>query len=269
MIKLRSSKKKISVLITVFNGEDYIKKCLVSLKNQTYKNWEAIIIDDKSTDNTLKIIKNNFKDKRFKITALKKNIGRIKAANYGLTKCKGDYIAILDSDDISHKNRFKKQIAFFEKNKKANIVVSWAHQIDKNGKIIGKFIGPVNPKIVKKQILFFNFIPHSTLMYCRKFAKKIKAIPYRFRYAIDYELYLKFLRHTDIYVIPEFLGNIRFLKNSITNAKKNRIMVVKDDLICLDYVKKHFDLNFKKKFIFLVRKIKLSIKLIIYKLNLF
>ena len=58
---------KINVLITIFNAEKYIKKCIQSLIDQSYKNWEAIIIDDKSTDKSIKIIKNNFKDKRKKL----------------------------------------------------------------------------------------------------------------------------------------------------------------------------------------------------------
>ena len=268
MIKLRSSKKKISVLITVFNGEDYIKKCLVSLKNQTYKNWEAIIIDDKSTDNTLKIIKKCFTDKRFKLIALKKNIGRIRAVNYGLTKCSGDYIAILDSDDIANKNRLKKQIEFFKKNKQAKIVASFAHKIDKKGKIIGKFIGPTNIQEIKNTLMTFNFIPHSTIMYCQKYARKIKAIPYKFKYAIDYELYIKFLRYTDVYVIPEILGSIRFLENSITNLRKNKLMVIRDDLICLKYTKKYFKFDFRNKINFLLRKNKLNIKLIFCRLKI-
>ena len=70
---------KINVLITIFNAEKYIKKCIQSLIDQSYKNWEAIIIDDKSTDKSIKIIKNNFKYKRLKITKLKKKNWKIKS----------------------------------------------------------------------------------------------------------------------------------------------------------------------------------------------
>jgi len=257
--------KKISALITVYNNEKYIIKCLESLKNQTYKNWEAVIVDDGSIDKTSKILKKNCHDKRFKVITLKKNIGRVAAYNYGISKCKGYYIAVLDSDDIAAKNRFKEQISFFKKNKEARIVASWAYLIDKNSKKMREMKGPTQKEKIRETLLFFNFIPHSTVMYCKNYAKKKRVFPLNFKYAIDVELYLKFLRHTDIFIIPKFLGKIRYLRNSITHSTKNRMMVTRDDLISLDYVNKYFNLNFKKKIILFLNKIKLIIRLIYYK----
>ena len=104
---------KASVLMTVFNAEKYLEHSINSLLKQSYKKFELIIIDDKSNDNSKRIIQ-NFKNKKIKKYFLPKHIGRTPALNFGLKKCSGKYIAILDADDLSTKDRLLKQINFLE-----------------------------------------------------------------------------------------------------------------------------------------------------------
>ena len=94
--------------MTVYNTERYLAKSINSILNQKFKNFELIIVDDFSTDESGKILK-KFKNKRIKKFFLKKHIGRTPALNFGLKKCKGEFIAILDSDDISLRNRLFSQ----------------------------------------------------------------------------------------------------------------------------------------------------------------
>lgn len=96
-------RKKYSIIIPVYNTEKFIKKCLDSVKNQTYDNYEVIIVNDGSTDNSLKIIKEYTKDNRFKVYS-KKNGGLSSARNHGLKYVTGDYIVFLDSDDFWNKD---------------------------------------------------------------------------------------------------------------------------------------------------------------------
>ena len=113
---------KISIIIPVYNSKKYLRKCLTSLKKQSYKNLEIILINDGSTDNSLDIC-NQYKkiDKRFKVYT-KKNGGTSSARNYGIKKSTGDYITFVDNDDfindnkcfedydyISHNHHFQKQ----------------------------------------------------------------------------------------------------------------------------------------------------------------
>ena len=107
--------------MTIYNHERYIKSAINSLINQKFKNWELIAIDNGSKDKSGQILK-NFKDKRIKKKYFKKNIGRTRCLNYGLKFCKSKYIAILDSDDISHKNRLSTQIKELENNKSLGLV---------------------------------------------------------------------------------------------------------------------------------------------------
>ena len=141
-------KTKVSILMTCFNAEAFIEKSIKSIKNQSFKNWELIIVDDFSKDQTLKIAK-KLKTNKIKIYSLKKHIGRTKALNYGLKKIKNDLIAILDADDIAYKNRIMVQKNFLEKNQKTLLVGSWYKVIDKSDKIIKNVKIDTNQNIYK------------------------------------------------------------------------------------------------------------------------
>ena len=130
-----SKRPIVSVIMTIFNHDSYLKKSIISLQKQSLKNWELIAIDNGSTDESTRILK-LFKDRRIKKKFLKKNIGRTKCLNYGLKFAKAKYIAILDSDDIALKNRFLDQVNYLKTNKKINLVAAIARVIDENGKTI-------------------------------------------------------------------------------------------------------------------------------------
>ena len=112
--------KLISVIMSVYNGEKYLVQAIDSILNQTYQNFEFIIIDDCSTDNSSHILQEYAqKDSRIKIIKKEKNIGIkgfIKNLNLGISLAKGKYIARMDADDISLPERFQKQVDFLENN---------------------------------------------------------------------------------------------------------------------------------------------------------
>ena len=107
----------VSILLPVYNSEKFIKKAIESIIYQTYKNWELLILYDKSSDNSLKIIEELLKnDERIRLI-FNTNKGLINSLNYGIKKSKGEYIARMDSDDISLPNRIKLQIRHIIKHK--------------------------------------------------------------------------------------------------------------------------------------------------------
>lgn len=106
-----NTKPFISVLMPVYNCENYIREAVESILNQTYANFEFIIIDDASTDQTVAIIQ-SYKDKRIHLVVKPKNSGLTNSLNYGLTIAKGKYIARMDGDDISLPNRFQNKLKF-------------------------------------------------------------------------------------------------------------------------------------------------------------
>ena len=101
---------KISVIMTVYNTEEkYLREAIESVLNQTFSDFEFIIVDDGSTNNAVEVVK-SYRDERIKLVLNGKNLGMAKSSNIGLEMAQGEYIARMDSDDISLPERFEKQV---------------------------------------------------------------------------------------------------------------------------------------------------------------
>ena len=112
----------VSIIVNCFNGEKYLEECLISLKNQTYKNWEVIFWDNHSTDNSKKIF-DKFNDKRFKYYLSPKHVFLYEARDLAVKASQGDFIAFCDVDDFWSQERLEYQVPLF-KNKDTSIAVS-------------------------------------------------------------------------------------------------------------------------------------------------
>ena len=124
---------KISIIMPAYNAEKFIEESIISVINQTYKMWELLVIDDGSTDETLKIVyKLQKKDKRIKVYKNDVNIGVSQTRNYGMKLSEGDWIAFLDSDDIWDIEKLEKQINFSKKIN-SNFVFSGVKYINREG----------------------------------------------------------------------------------------------------------------------------------------
>lgn len=247
-------KIKISVLMTVYNHDKYLKYSIKSIINQTYRNWELIIIDNGSTDNSKKEIL-KFKDKRIKKKFLKKNIGRTKCLNYGLDLCKGKYVAIQDSDDVSMRKRLMLQLKYLEKEKDVYLLGSQYIPINKKTNITTK----VNKNI--REILYKNFIPHSSVMYKRELINEVGKYPKNFYYAQDYAFYLKTLKKFKIQVIDKILVKIRYNhKNSEAKRLKNSKIILNERLRIMRWALLNLKTNNTEKIYILFEYIKITIK---------
>ena len=137
---------KISIVMSVYNEEKYLREAIESILNQTYKDFEFIIIDDGSTDKSAHIIK-SYNDPRI-VLIQQNNTGLSPALNTGIKAAKGKYIARMDADDISHIDRLKYQITYMEKHKDCVALGTKAMIIDKDG----NYIYSVNNKFSKEQL---------------------------------------------------------------------------------------------------------------------
>ena len=113
---MKSKKNLVSIIINCYNGEKYLKEALLSIKAQTYKNWEIIFWDNKSTDKSVKILK-SLKIKNLKYFLSKKHTSLYAARNLAIKKTKGEYIGFIDVDDLWEKNKLKQQIELFNDEK--------------------------------------------------------------------------------------------------------------------------------------------------------
>lgn len=147
---------KISVIIPVYNVEDYISQCINSLIHQSYKNFEAIIVNDGSQDNSIKLAKKIVgADPRF-IFFDKENGGQSSARNLGLDYASGDYIAFLDADDSFTLDCFDKAITFFKKNRIIDIVLFGYSLIDNKGEVVDQYMPSIDNYEKKQDILLLN-----------------------------------------------------------------------------------------------------------------
>lgn len=149
-------KPLVSVIMPAYNGEKYIGAAIESILNQTYGNWELIIIEDKSTDNTLDVIQ-KYKDSRISLYLNPCNKGIAYSTNLGITQSKGKYIALLDDDDLATEHRLEWQTEFMEEHSEIDILGGRSVLIDAEGNFIKYDLEPLrNPKFIKALLLFSN-----------------------------------------------------------------------------------------------------------------
>ena len=164
--------KLVSIITPSYKSEKFISQTIESVLGQTYQNWEIIIVDDVSPDNSNKIIEEySKKDSRIKLIKLEKNSGAAVARNIAIEESKGRYIAFLDADDIWKPEKLEKQIEFMRKNNYAFTYTAY-EKVDENGVVFGKIGVPL--KVSYNQLLRTCVIGCLTAVYDReKLAKFI------------------------------------------------------------------------------------------------
>lgn len=238
--------EKVSVLMTVYNTAAYLDKSINSIINQTYKNFELIIIDDGSKDGSKKII-NKYKNKKIKKFFFKKNIGRINALKYAIKKSSGNYIAILDSDDISNSNRLSTQMKIFKKRKELMLLASRVNFIDHKNKKLFSYPDKNDLINFEEVIHFRNIFPFSTVIFRKKLLKKVSLFSKKIKYAFDYDFTIRVKKKYKIYLIPKILGNLTKRDNSLTYCKSLSSQRSSDLINILKFSKNNFNLPFKIK----------------------
>tara|TARA_Y100000768_G_scaffold340633_1_gene284629 strand:- start:1467 stop:2474 length:1008 start_codon:yes stop_codon:yes gene_type:complete len=185
---MKSNEPKISVLMPVYNGDQFLDKSIKSVLEQTYNNFEYIIINDGSTDDSLKIIE-SYEDSRIKIINFSKNMGITAALNDGLKVAKGDYIARQDQDDISHPERFMLQVEYLENND-VDLVDANFIFIDENDKYLQDYEKRYfNPDETLSHLFFYEMV-HASIM-CKRLMFTENNIQYRKRPTEDYDLFIR------------------------------------------------------------------------------
>lgn len=208
-------KPLISIITPSYNSEKFIKETIESVLNQTYKNWEMLIIDDCSSDSSPELIKEYCrKDERIKYLKNKKNSGPAISRNLGLDNSKGEYIAFLDSDDIWFKEKLQIQMEYIIKNK-ADVLHNNYYFCDENGNVIKEIKNDY--KLDYKKILKSNQIKTSFLIVKKEILKNIRFQNIKHE---DYAFFLDFLRiGRECFCIQKSLGKYRINSESLSSNK--------------------------------------------------
>jgi glycosyltransferase involved in cell wall biosynthesis len=229
-------KPAISVLMSVFNSEKYLQEAIESVLNQTFTDFEFLIIDDCSTDSSLEIIK-NYKDSRIRIFRNPVNSGLIKSLNYLIDKAKGRFLARLDSDDIALPNRFETQYNLMNSDKNLVLSASNCLFIDQNSNMLNSgrhFLSSKNDldnDFINWLMLFpENHIIHSSVM-MRAETLKNNRLHYSnsAKHAEDIELWIRLSRYGKMKIIKEPLVKFRILEDSITSQKNQTQIAISRD----------------------------------------
>lgn len=230
----------VSVIMPVYNGENFISEAVDSILMQTYKRFELFIVNDCSSDATYEIIeayKKRF-PKKIHIIHLNKRHGAFGAMNTAMKYIKGEFIAPMDSDDISHPERLQKEVEFMLKNPEIIVVGSFAHIIDKDGNIVGKKVFGTSHQEIYSSFFTVHPIVHPSCMIRRKMLPKKDKL-YRDKFGVndDYYTFLTLLGRCKFANIPEYLLNYRIhsgnsslqnLKQKFFTTVKIRFLAVKD-----------------------------------------
>ncbi len=209
---------KISIIMPVYNGQKYLKSAIESILNQTFQEFELIIIDDCSTDESVNIVL-SYKDKKIVLIKNKANLGIGASLNIGLDRAKGSYIARMDADDISISNRLLVQYEFMKNNKDIGVCGSWYKNFGKSNKIKHK---PIFSENIKVALLFDCVIGHSTVMIRKEVIDKT-GLKYNGNYkkSQDYDLWSRLSPLTKFYNIPQVLVKYRVHMGQVGNIRNS------------------------------------------------
>ena len=213
----------ISVIMSVFNEEKYLQESIESILNQTYKDFEFIIVNDGSFHGTGEILR-SYKDPRIRLINNEKNIGLTKSLNKAIKIAQGEYIVRQDADDISLPQRLEKQVEFLEKNPEIKVLGTFGYKIDKYGDILTKQTLPISSKQIKKTLIKRNPFVHTSVMIEKEIINRIGKYNEKFRTSQDYELWFRILRIAKVANLPLFLVKKRYHKDMVSLKKdKNQL----------------------------------------------
>lgn len=205
---------KITVLMPVYNAERYLAGSIESILHQTFQDFEFLIIDDGSTDNSTGVIK-SYTDQRIRFVQNKKNSGITATLNKGIELASCELIARMDADDISYPERLEKQYKYFQEHPDCVLVSSWVRRFDTKG----------TTKIIKFKseyfyyfLIFNTWIKHPTVMYKR--SAVIEVGMYTKLYAEDYNLWSKIIRKYKFHNLSEVLLDYRLSDTSVGRIMK-------------------------------------------------
>lgn len=208
-----NSNSEISIVMSTYNGEKYLKQSIESILSQTFRDFEFLIIDDGSTDNSWQILQDYAKkDSRVKVFRNEQNLGLTKSLNRGLSRAKGEYIARMDDDDISLPTRLEKQFQFMEQNPSVVLCGVRVLVIDQAGEEIGRKNLPLKHKDIKNKLLFNNQFIHSSLF----FKNDLGIYNEKFARAQDYEFVLRVASRHQVVNLPEYLVKWRARQGSLS-----------------------------------------------------
>ncbi len=213
---------KISVIMSVYNGEQFLEAAINSILKQSFTDFEFIILDDGSDDNSVDII-NSYQDERISLHNLNHQ-GLPSALNYGISIARAQLICRMDSDDIAHSERFEKQLRFLDKNPEIDLCGTSISIIDENDQLIGTRLMPVKHKEIIGTIDYSCNVIHPTYCFKKKIHDSIGGYRKELLYSQDYDYLLRVIdKGYKVHNLPEVLLKYRMMNKANPEKTYNQM----------------------------------------------
>jgi glycosyltransferase involved in cell wall biosynthesis len=211
----------VSVVIASYNMGKYLTHAVQSVLDQSYTNFEIIIIDDGSTDDTQVVLKPFLLDSRVKYY-YQENKGQTVAKNKGISESKGHYIAFLDADDIWFPDKLEKQIPCFSLSPSIGVVYTNVEFIDEHGANVDGWPIKFYSGWVSGKLLIDNFVPFCSVVVRRECLEKVGIFDEKYRMGIDYDLWLRMSAHYEFYYLDAVTFQYRLWSGQMSHNYKKR-----------------------------------------------
>ena len=252
-VRDKIQKPTISVIMPVFNAGHFIDQAIASIRQQTFKDFELIIINDASTDNSEEIIKKHAQeDNRIILTENQENLGQARSRNKALDIARGQFVAIMDADDVSLPNRLELEYEFLQNHQDVVLVGSGSELINENNRILGKKIPPIESEMINYRLLFGNPMVASTVMFRTNIIREFGGYKHEYQHAEDYYLYCLCAAKYKVANIQDILVQYRQSPSSVTIISASRQVQLNNTYsIALKYINNYqpFSIKETKSFI--------------------
>ncbi|MBA4854077.1 glycosyltransferase [Emticicia sp. BO119] len=211
----------VSVLMPVYNAERYLKEAINSILNQTFKDFELVILNDASGDSSKDIIL-SFKDTRIKYIENEQNKGLSFSRNRLLSEARADYIAWLDADDIAYPTRLEEEHRFLKEHTSFAMVASWARLIDAEDRPTGNFIKSYIPnEYLSALLLFVNYFVQSSVLLKKSCLPEVHYRP-EFPPTEDYDLWVRIAANYPVAILSKTLVDYRIHTANISSVQQQK-----------------------------------------------
>lgn len=237
---------RLTVLMTVYNGLPYLREAIESILNQTYHAFKFLIVDDASTDGTRDLI-NSYDDSRIQLEALPRNIGQTAALNYGLRHIDTQWVARMDSDDISLPHRFQKQMDYLNTHPGVVLIGTAAEHISHNGKHLKFRYKPCDHKTIGREFIERNMFIHSSVIFRNDIIKSLGGYPKSNYFIQDRPMWLEILSQYQVANLPDVLVKIRIHSQQWGQTANHHHRYWKEKLEYTQHALKRLDLSEPEK----------------------
>ncbi len=232
----------LSIVMPAYNAAAYIREAVGSILSQSFRDFELIVVDDGSTDNSMEVVR-GFGDKRIRILQNTTNRGIVYSRNRGNAAARGRYLAPFDADDVARADKFEKQLAFLDAHPEYGMIGSWARLIDARGRVMRqKWKVNAPPERIPAILLFRNYFVQSSVVIRREaipgegYAEGYDAVE-------DYRMWAEVARQHKVWNYPAFLLQYRIHQQGITKRESDQMAGRDAKVFPLLYEPFHIQLN--------------------------